>query len=469
MAELSLYQMTGNPFLQTLPKARAAAAPQPQQPPLTPQEVEEAKALGILPPVGPATPPPTNLGQFFPSQTGAGRVATDATVGIGRRPVPTGTDYVPRVQLSPATAPASPLSQSLAARRAALNKELDVVSKPPDYTQLSQQIQARSADNMDNAYAAALAGLGPEAIQGFQPALLKQAMAAQQPMKVEGGFIDPSGRVMMDPGYQQQKKTEMLLTKLHQLDVLEQRVTSDQEKIAIAHERNMVLALIGQMRAEMGGGRGGASTWGFAPDGRRIVEDRNGNQYVINQNGSRELYTGIGTQKAPFEKNVQASQELSGRVMSADKLIALADANPEAFGLTPTVVSALPDMVQGRVMPKVLTPEQLQVRNQVLRQAAIEIHEIYGAALTMGEGHRASQWAIGKNDSDEMVINKLRAARDWAEQKRQALGQAANTVAGTRLGQTAQTPASQGSPDYAALAQAELRRRAEAARQAGGR
>lgn len=414
---------------------------------LNPAEIAEAQQLGILPKPknGFVSPQPTPSRPDVPAsilpmataaQGGGTRGSQSVSGRVGPSPVPGGSEALPRVALTPGTPPPSPLGNALQARREMYNRQLEEANKPADYSQISSQMRDRSARSQDDVYAAALAGLGPEATKGFQAPILKQAMEARQPMKVEGGVVDEEGRVMLDPAHQSAKKADQLRNRLAQLDTLEARITSDAEKSALAHERNHIMQQIALIRAESsGGGRGGhASTYGFAPDGRRVVEDRNGNQFIINPDNSREPYTGASTPKARFENNAQAVMALQGAQARSDKLIEMVDKNPEAFGIKPTLVSAMPDMIQGRVMPKVLTAQQLAVRSEVLRQAAVEIHQIYGAALTMGEGHRASQWAIGKNDSPDMIISKLRSARDWAKTAQSAQGNAAQEVAAGRTG-----------------------------------
>lgn len=447
---LTIQQMTGNPFLPgdpfttPIPQVRRSASQadvRKAEPPLTPAEIQEAQRLGILP----AAPAPSaNVGQVSaPVQADPGRTSPPPAARAPS-PVRRGAGVVPRVQLDPAAAPPSPLSQSIAAQRGQYNTQLDKVSGPTDYTQLSRQMQDRSRAGMDDMYASVLAGLGPSAVHGLQEPLLKNALAARSPMKVEGGMIDENGRVMIDPAFQKNKIADQLRNRLLQLDQLEAKVGSDQEKAALAHERNLIMLMMQQMRVDMNQNNQSASTYGFTPDGRRIVENRQGVQFVENPDGSLTRYMGPSTPKAAYEKNIQGAMGLQGNVNRLDALIGLAQKNPEAFGLAAAATSFLPDIAQQRVMPKVLTPEQMVARNYIQRQAADEIHQIYGAALTMGEGHRASQWAIGPRDSVETVMSKLQAARDWAAQTMIAQGVAPNAAAQGRVNPGNVPPTPQG-------------------------
>lgn len=421
-------------------------AADPMTAPLSPEEIQEAQYLGIIPGtrlsargVLPLSINAANGGQVSARVPTGGTPAMGPTAPVGRRPVPAGPDYVPRVQLDPATAPQSPLSQSIAASREKYTRELDALNQPPDYSQLQQQQRERTGAARDDMFASALAGIGPEAVQGFQQPLLKHALAARQPLKIEGGQIDESGRVMLDPAFQQNKKIEALRGRLAQLDALEARIASDADKAALVHERNMIMTLIAQIRASQGGQQGSA-TWGFTAGGNRIVE-RNGVQFEEMPDGSFKRFIGVGTPKTNFEKNAQSAMQLQGSIARSDALLEQVDKNPKAFGLAASVTSMLPDIIQQRVMPKVLNADQLAVRNYVQRQAADEIHQIYGAALTMGEGMRAAQWAIGPKDSFESTMSKLHAARAWAMQTVQGQGTAANNAAASRLNNGGQPPA----------------------------
>lgn len=409
----------------------------PTVPQLTPEEVAEAQRLGIRIPgrVGPALPRAlaSTLGHVSAAEQPGRGVGPAKVAPSARNPLTGGSGLVPRVQLDPVSAPENPLAKSMALQREKYNKELDDLSKPADYSQLSSQMRARSRAGMDDMYASALAGIGPEAVRGMQEPLLKQALSTRQPMKVEGGQIDESGQAMMDPGFQRNRRVEQLRLRLADLDAKELRAVNDSEKNALAHERNQVLVLLRMIQSQNNPWAQNASTWGYTPEGERVVEDRQGNQFKIGADGSRTRYTGPTIPRTAFEKNTQAAMTLQGNVNRATDLIELAKSNPEAFSLKAAAVGMTPSIIQSRIMPRVLTEEQMKVRNYVNRQAAREIHEIYGAALTMGEGKRAAQWAIEPGESVESVLTKLQAARDWAEQAMGAQGNAASNIARGRM------------------------------------
>lgn len=96
-------------------------------------------------------------------------------------------------------------------------------------------------------------------------------------------------------------------------------------------------------------------------------------------------------------------------------IIETAKKNEEAFGVVPAAASMLPNFIGSRITSKALTPEQRQARADVMRQAAQEIHALYGAALSRGEAGRANSFAPNPNDDYESVMSKLKSAQNYAK------------------------------------------------------
>jgi hypothetical protein len=120
----------------------------------------------------------------------------------------------------------------------------------------------------------------------------------------------------------------------------------------------------------------------------------------------------------------------------------MVESNPDAFGLRSAAVAAMPGAVQGYAAKAVgLTPEQLEARSTVLRQAAQEINELYGAALSMGEQARANTFLPNPSDPPEMLISKLKAARDWAQTQ---VGRYSSGVQGAAKARSGDAPGSAG-------------------------
>ena len=118
----------------------------------------------------------------------------------------------------------------------------------------------------------------------------------------------------------------------------------------------------------------------------------------------------------------------------ADEIIKKVESNPEAFGITANVLSMLPNAVQGRATGLLLDEDTLKVRSDVLRQAAMEINELYGAALSAGESARAATFIPDAKDPPNVVIDKLKSARDWGYANANKHGSAIKESAQLRSG-----------------------------------
>jgi muramidase (phage lysozyme) len=178
---------------------------------------------------------------------------------------------------------------------------------------------------------------------------------------------------------------------------------------------------------------------GFTPDGRQIVTNRTGQNYVIDQSPNGVSYmphSGPVIPKATFDKNVQDAQILNASAARSDAILNQVNQNPDAFGIVASGVAKLPQFAQGRAAELVLSPQAMDVRTNVLRQAAQEISDLYGAALSMGEQARANTFIPNSDDPPSVVISKLKSARDWASSKASVYGPAVNQQAGARTGQT---------------------------------
>lgn len=101
-------------------------------------------------------------------------------------------------------------TSDLMTRRREMMEEQRKLQTEPDYSQQQQYMRDRSATYLPQALSAALLGMGPQATQPLAKLAAQQANEVFNPMKVEGGFIDPSGSLQLDPGYKRQKQLEAL-------------------------------------------------------------------------------------------------------------------------------------------------------------------------------------------------------------------------------------------------------------------
>jgi hypothetical protein len=369
--------------------------------------------------------------------------------------------------------PSQPQTMLPMARRARLLKlqqqAAEMEGAEPDVSQLQEfarmQGQAGQA-SMLNALAAQYAG---EQFQPVQAQFLKRAMAAQEPMKIGGGMLTPDGKFIRDPFAAQERG----LSRLDRLIQSEQGAITAEEAAALRREdaaqiqrdrradaeqrrqdalarqrseeqyRKDLLELRRELGRKDGSQAGSFSVAGFTPQGQQVVTNtKSGISYVLslNPDGTPNYapYQGSMIPKATFEKEVAAAGDLSAVASRADSLVKQIEESPEAFGLRSAAVAAVPGAMQGYAARAVgLTPQQMQARSTVLRQAAQEINELYGAALSMGEQARANTFLPNPSDPPEMLISKLKAARDWANSQ---LGRFSPAVTGASRARSGNPP-----------------------------
>jgi hypothetical protein len=230
------------------------------------------------------------------------------------------------------------------------------------------------------------------------------------------------------------------------------------ERKAREFEQMYKMEMLGLRRDMAANNSGGTFTQsGFTPDGKTLVTNKTGMNFVLDVGPQGQpVYTpygGAAIPKATFEKNVGAAQTFQTKADSADALVKKIESNPAAFGITAAAVSRLPSAIQGRVGAQLLSEDTLKLRADVLRQAAMEISDIYGAAQSVGEAARAATFIPASEDPPQIVMEKLKAARDYARSNAQAFGGAINDAARNRSGGS-QPPG--GSGGLSANEQAEL-------------
>lgn len=344
----------------------------------------------------------------------------------------------------------------------AMNQEPDMAAAQNYMRQRAQQGDMA----MLNALAAQFAG---ERFEPIQAKYLKRAAAAREPMKVGRGMITPDGQFIRDEGAAQDQRVQLLLQQAKAYEQMALTAETEQERRAarqaqqatenrlrelglqVQQQRVDIARQAAEDRAKGGGGQAGSfSPAGFTPQGQQIVTNtKSGISYLLNlqPDGTPNYipYQGPMIPTATFNKEVGAAGDLKAVASRADNLVKQVEANPNAFGLRSAAVSSLPGAMQGYAAQAVgLTPEQLQARSTVLRQAAQEINELYGAALSMGEQARANTFLPNPADPPEVLISKLKAARDWAKSQLGRYSPGVTNAASQRSGDAA--PAQQNDP-----------------------
>lgn len=340
------------------------------------------------------------------------------------------------------------LPSALRARLGKVQQELaDLEGKEVDISALqdfARQQGEAGQSAMLNALAAQYAG------EGFQPVqaqFLKRAAAAAEPMKMGGGTLTPQGQFLKDPFAARDSRRTALERQALGLEKMagdEEKAILDREDRLARQEQARLDALareaqsaefrrlnldlqrqgldLRRLMTERGSSQPGSfSPAGFTPQGQQVVTNtKSGVNYLLNLQPdgtpSYTPYQGAMIPRATFDKEVSAAGDLSAIAARADQLVKRVEDNPNAFGLRSAAVAAVPGAMQGYAAKAVgLTPAQLEARSTVLRQAAQEINELYGAALSMGEQNRANTFLPNPSDPPEMLISKLKAARDWAK------------------------------------------------------
>ena len=200
--------------------------------------------------------------------------------------------------------------------------------------------------------------------------------------------------------------------------VLEATLAAKADQAVKERESRMELERLrqeGRMDLKTLAGAIAASNGSSRRDRFSLITNADGSVSRINMDtGELSPVEGVNRGAKPLSKSEQAVKDAGMAADNIDKLLAKAKESPESFGTVPAAASMLPNALASRITSKVQTSEQNQARNDVMRQAAIEVHKIYGSALSRGESSRADSWAINPTDNFETVMSKLNSARDYA-------------------------------------------------------
>jgi hypothetical protein len=118
----------------------------------------------------------------------------------------------------PAPATAAPAGPDFAGQRARIEAALEELNQPKDLAALQAEGKRRGErGNTDMLLALAAQQAGP-GFEGVQQTMLRQAMAARDPMKFTGGIVNEQGDVVEDPYFKQQEQRAMYERRLAGLD-----------------------------------------------------------------------------------------------------------------------------------------------------------------------------------------------------------------------------------------------------------
>jgi hypothetical protein len=331
----------------------------------------------------------------------------------------------------------------------------DLYNTEPDMKQLQEFARQRGQQGESSMLTALAAQFAGEGFAPLQEQMLKKAAASSEPMKFGAGMLSPDGKYIKDPFATQDKKAEFLMSQAKMYDQLATTAETKQAEQAYRAKQDEIVNEIRLMNAQtmrMNAGNkaepGNFTHEGYTPQNERIVTNsKTGQSFTlgINPNGTPSYtpYMGASIPKASYEKEVTNATEALASAKRAEEIIKKVESNPSAFSLTANAVSMLPISMQGRVAGTVLNEETLKTRSDVLRQAAMEINQLYGAALSAGESAKAATFIPDAKDPPNVVIDKLKSARDWGYANANKHGSAIRQSAESRGGSAASNPSNE--------------------------
>ena len=267
---------------------------------------------------GSTPPPPSATGSWDVRPADATAAAVAATPGM-----PGNSKYTPPVQVRSsltAAAKGAALPQATGqraenapahiatapefdylGRQATLDKEYAALNTPEDMSKLQAESQRRSGQGMNDmilSLAAQNAGAGFEPMQG---ALLKQAMAARDPLKYSGGTVNDQGDVIEDPGYKMIEQRKLLDQRQAGLDRQQTAALAQQEREANnARERQRDRELQAGMANVAAAARIGSSAAGQG----KVMNETTVNKIAGMETAHAQLETLKKTFKPDYERMI---------------------------------------------------------------------------------------------------------------------------------------------------------------------
>lgn len=190
---------------------------------------------------------------------------------------------------------------------------------------------------------------------------------------------------------------------------------------------------------------GTISLFGYTPEGQRVVtSNKRGGQFTVNTdeagNETFTPYDGPATPQTQYEKNLDVVTKSVSALDKANKLLSQVEKNPDAFSMSTAAVSKIPGALGAWIGSKVLPENVLQTRTNIMRDAAREMSELYGAAQSLGEAERAKAFIPTATDPADVVISKLKSMRDLVQSASEQYGQGMVNMAKKRSGQLTNQP-----------------------------
>jgi hypothetical protein len=284
--------------------------------------------------------------------------------------------------------------------RESIQKQMDQLNAPADYTSQIGEAKRRSQDSGRQLLLAMAAQQAGEQYKPMAGTYLKKAMEMRDPLKVEGGFINEQGDVVIDPAFQREKQLTRLQARLKAIDDLDMRDATLQQQRELARERM-------QLQAQIAGAVNAL--------GRDNLELRREMQQ------DRRDAAAAKANDPKFSEGERVSQGYLARMRAAEDLL---DKNPssQTMGWNEWLVGGIPKV--GGVAANAFTRDpQRQTAYQAQEDwVRAKLRKESGAVI--GEQEMAREIATYfpmPGDSDALVAQK-REARRMAERQLEISG-----------------------------------------------
>jgi len=286
--------------------------------------------------------------------------------------------------------------------------------------------QRREQSNRDLMLALTLGAKGGEAFQPAAGHVLTQALKSGGDYEIPGGWGTVTDKgVVWNPEKQEQADLQRLTT------------------IYAAQVRAENARAIADFKAGQGPRPRGLQHIGATPAGETVSFNQDDGQNYVVRGGKVQPYTGPVLSQATLDKQAEGAQKALAGVGRMEYLMQRVKQNPRAFGGLTSLAQYTGNWAGSRITAAQLSPQEQQVRGEVLREAAQVVNELYGAALSLGEQSRATGFVPDAGDTPDIVMNKLHAAVNWARMKSQEHGQGILNAAQARNQYGAPPPAAQ--------------------------
>jgi hypothetical protein len=271
---------------------------------------------------------------------------------------PTVAPVAPDAEAPTAAVPAGP---DFNTQRARIEAALEELNQPKDLSALQSEGKRRGTQGTSSLLMALAAQqAGPE-FGGIQQHMLRQAMAARDPLKFSGGIVNEEGQVVEDPNYKAQEQRSMYERRLAGLD----RGENTAAIAAAERARREEATRMGDQRA------------------RELQADRLQQSLLLKSmtaagKGGGKDAAGAGPGKTMTPGNIMKIAEMEKSVGATERLAG--EFKPEfagAKGATMTAVGSL---------PFASTDAAEWWRNYRREEELIKRHELFGATLTGSEG-----------------------------------------------------------------------------------